>query len=150
MTAELSEDVLGMRGAHADLGETTQALRRRIELATHLRKAHVPHVIRLRLVGPSSAAHVYAQTHFTEVMLKMAQLQTVLQLSAVTLPEIVKGRLGFVQLTQESEREDAAAEKKVREIKNENRGNRRFIHGFMKCLVIRVSAPFCTAPLHSS
>ncbi len=35
----------------------------------------------------------------------MAQLQTLLQLGAVTLPEIVKGRLGFIQLTQESERE---------------------------------------------
>lgn len=40
-------------------------------------------------------------THLTEVLLKVAQLQTVLQLSAVTLPEIVKRRLRLIQLPQE-------------------------------------------------
>lgn len=37
MAAELSEHVLGMGGAHADLGETRQPLRRHIELGAHLR-----------------------------------------------------------------------------------------------------------------
>lgn len=36
MAAELSEHVLGMGGAHADLGETRQPLRRHIELGAHL------------------------------------------------------------------------------------------------------------------
>lgn len=37
VAAELSEDVLGMGGAHADLGETRQSLCRHIKLGAHLR-----------------------------------------------------------------------------------------------------------------
>lgn len=48
--------------------------------------------------------HQKQPTHFTEVLLKMSELQALLQLGAVALPEIVERRLCFVQLTQESER----------------------------------------------
>lgn len=37
MAAELSQDVLSMGGAHADLRETRQPLRCHVELGTHLR-----------------------------------------------------------------------------------------------------------------
>lgn len=43
----------------------------------------------------------------------MAQLQTVFQLSVVTLPEIIKRCLCFIKLTQESEREEETEEKKI-------------------------------------
>lgn len=47
---------------------------------------------------------IFLPTNFTEVLFKMAQLQTLLQLGVVTLPEVVKRRLRFIQLTEKSER----------------------------------------------
>lgn len=40
-------------------------------------------------------------TNLAEVPLEMAQLQALLQLGAVALPEVVEGRLRVIQLTQE-------------------------------------------------
>lgn len=41
------------------------------------------------------------KTNLAEVPLEMAQLQALLQLGAVPLPEVVEGRLRVIQLTQE-------------------------------------------------
>lgn len=43
-----------------------------------------------------------SSTHFAEAQLKVAELQALLQLDAVSLPEVFKGRCRFIQLTQES------------------------------------------------
>lgn len=65
MARELSQDVVSMGGAHADLGETRQAFRRRIELAAHLR-------------GPET--DVLATTHVGEAFQNVnSRLETVVQ-----------------------------------------------------------------------
>lgn len=47
--------------------------------------------------------NAFLVTHFTEVLFKVAEQQTLLQLGVVTLPEVLKRRLRFIQLTQEPE-----------------------------------------------
>lgn len=71
----------------------------------------------------------------------MAQLQTVFQLSAVTLPEIIERRLGFIQLTQESER---------KEERKERWDQRVFIHEFANIFIQLYIRRSLLLPLNSS
>lgn len=80
----------------------------------------------------------------------MTQLQTVLQLSAVTFPEIIKRCLGFIQLTQESEREEDTEEKTMWERSKESNemGEESFLHLGTNSLLIYASVH--VLPLYSS
>lgn len=141
MTAELSEDVLGVSRADAELRKTRQPLRCHVQLGAHLRGHTFPPVVITLEKQRTPELHfpTFSWTHFTEVLLKVAELQTLFQLGAVTLPEIVERRLRLVQLTQQSEEEEE------REEGGEMRG-----HSGTTSHLQRVSIhPFLLVPLHS-
>lgn len=45
-------------------------------------------------------------THLPEALLKVSQLQALFQLLLMLCPELIKGSLSFIQLSQEPEREE--------------------------------------------
>ena len=106
---EFREDMVSMGWADPNLREGCKFLRHLVQQSPHLQQKHHSQVVRLVKRESGGWCWVFplrwqAEAHLSVVVLKVAQLETLLQFGLMSYPELIESPFCLIQLRQQSDR----------------------------------------------